>query len=80
MDFEEPKKAVVERPAPSPTSGAGAVAAGEIQEVRVEEMTAGDAERLRLEDAGEGSQPLRLLGCGHVFHVSSMVLVSISQS
>lgn len=27
---------------------------------------------LHLEDAGEGSQPLRLLPCGHVFHVSSM--------
>ena len=27
-------------------------------------------EELRLEDAGEGPQPLRLLACGHVFHVS----------
>lgn len=26
---------------------------------------------LRLQDAGEGAQPLRLLKCGHVFHVSS---------
>jgi hypothetical protein len=25
---------------------------------------------LRLQDAGEGAQPLRLLNCGHVFHVS----------
>ena len=25
---------------------------------------------LRLQDAGQGSQPLRLLKCGHVFHVS----------
>ena len=25
---------------------------------------------LRLRDAGEGAQPLRLLKCGHVFHVS----------
>ena len=25
---------------------------------------------LRLQDAGEGAQPLRLLKCGHVFHVS----------
>jgi len=25
---------------------------------------------LKLSDAGQGSQPLRLLGCGHVFHVS----------
>ena len=28
------------------------------------------SEVLRLEDAGEGAQPLRLLPCGHVFHVS----------
>jgi len=27
-------------------------------------------EELKLEDAGEGPQPLRLLACGHVFHVS----------
>jgi hypothetical protein len=26
---------------------------------------------LKLENAGEGAQPLRLLACGHVFHVSS---------
>ena len=26
---------------------------------------------IRLEDAGEGAQPLRLLPCGHAFHVSS---------
>jgi hypothetical protein len=26
---------------------------------------------LRLQDAGQGAQPLRLLKCGHVFHVSS---------
>ena len=25
---------------------------------------------LRLQDAGQGAQPLRLLKCGHVFHVS----------
>lgn len=27
---------------------------------------------LRLEDAGDGPQPLRLLVCGHVFHVSDL--------
>jgi hypothetical protein len=33
-------------------------------------LAAGDADGfLRLEDAGEGVQPLRLLECGHVFHV-----------
>ncbi|KAG6880332.1 hypothetical protein C0992_011081 [Termitomyces sp. T32_za158] len=29
----------------------------------------------RLTDAGEGIQPLRLLACGHVFHVSNMQIV-----
>lgn len=43
-----------------------------IQEVRVEEVTQADAERLKLEDAGEGPQPLRLLACGHVFHVRTI--------
>lgn len=28
-------------------------------------------ENLKLEDAGEGAQPLRLLACGHAFHVGS---------
>ncbi|KIP10867.1 hypothetical protein PHLGIDRAFT_33625 [Phlebiopsis gigantea 11061_1 CR5-6] len=40
----------------------------EVQEVQVDELTQEDADRLKLEDAGEGAQPLRLLWCGHVFH------------
>ena len=28
---------------------------------------------LRLQDAGQGAQPLRLLKCGHVFHVSTIL-------
>lgn len=32
---------------------------------------------LKLEDAGEGPQPLRLLVCGHVFHVSGIIYVNI---
>ena len=27
---------------------------------------------LRIQDVGQGAQPLRLLKCGHVFHVSSL--------
>ena len=27
---------------------------------------------LRLQDAGQGAQPLRLLKCGHVFHFCSI--------
>lgn len=37
-------------------------------EIQVDEVTEEDRERLKLEDAGEGAQPLRLLECGHVFH------------
>jgi len=39
-----------------------------VQEVQVEEVTQEERDRLKLDDAGEGAQPLRLLGCGHVFH------------
>ncbi|VDC07690.1 unnamed protein product [Peniophora sp. CBMAI 1063] len=31
-----------------------------------------DPATIRLEDAGEGAQPLRLLACGHVFHQSCL--------
>lgn len=40
-----------------------------VEEVQVDEITIEDREQLQLEDAGEGAQPLRLLACGHVFHV-----------
>lgn len=33
------------------------------------ETRAGESSGLHLEDAGEEAQPLRLLACGHVFHV-----------
>lgn len=46
--------------------------AQEVEEVQVEEVTDVDREQLRLDDAGEGPQPLRLLGCGHVFHVGAV--------
>ncbi|TFK54206.1 hypothetical protein OE88DRAFT_1625140 [Heliocybe sulcata] len=40
-----------------------------VEELRVGEVTEEErANLLKLEDAGEGPQPLRLLGCGHVFH------------
>ncbi|KAJ7262165.1 hypothetical protein B0H12DRAFT_1217556 [Mycena haematopus] len=72
MDFEEPKRiaglepvpttaAPPEEPAPSPPA---------IQEVPVEinDPAATTENQLKLEDAGEGAVPLRLLACGHVFH------------
>ena len=40
-----------------------------VHEVQVGEVTEEEREQLRLDDAGEGAVPLRLLECGHVFHV-----------
>ncbi|KAI0743575.1 hypothetical protein C8Q80DRAFT_1182088 [Daedaleopsis nitida] len=48
--------------------GDSAVQQERTQEVRVEEVTEEERDALHLNDAGEGSQPLRLLACGHVFH------------
>ena len=80
MDFEEPKRmnseatvAAKQEATPSPTqtdAEADASASTDVQEIRVSEVTREDEAQLHLEDAGEGSQPLRLLPCGHVFHVS----------
>jgi len=39
-----------------------------VHEVQVDEVTEEDRQQLRLDDAGEGAVPLRLLACGHVFH------------
>ncbi|KAI0319162.1 hypothetical protein OF83DRAFT_1282114 [Amylostereum chailletii] len=68
MDFEEPKRVDGE--------GKEDITVEDKDEVgNVKRVTShthvhgvGDASRVRLEDAGEGSQPLRLLACGHVFH------------
>ena len=65
MDFDEPKRV-------GGQSGKGGEA-GEVGEAEVkgaENEVTQHHEELRLEDAGEGPQPLRLLACGHVFHVS----------
>ncbi|KAK0485966.1 hypothetical protein IW261DRAFT_1453018 [Armillaria novae-zelandiae] len=69
MDFEEPKRIVntsekdkessLETVSDPPTPGRPPS-----HNKAVEER---DAE-LKLEDAGDGAQPLRLLACGHVFH------------
>ena len=59
----------------SPPQVEDAAPEAEVQEVQVDELTQEDADRLRLEDAGEGAQPLRLLWCGHVFHVSSVFIL-----
>jgi hypothetical protein len=84
MDFEEPKRVAGLTPpsekvreTPSDKSIAiqeeGDTAAG-AQEVPVERQSDRDIEvQLRLADAGEGPQPLRLLSCGHAFHVSALL-------
>ena len=81
LDFEEPKRVDVVAPEPDAartTAGAEVVedapeAQQEVEGDVTEQVDApasptGDA--LRLQDAGQGAQPLRLLKCGHVFHVS----------
>ncbi|KAF8893330.1 hypothetical protein BD779DRAFT_1758941 [Infundibulicybe gibba] len=75
MDFEEPPKITrldpatelshdIVRPEASTSSQPSEASAHHIVETA--------REQLRLEDAGEGAQPLRLLSCGHVFHQSCL--------
>ncbi|KAJ6625635.1 hypothetical protein B0H10DRAFT_1782845 [Mycena sp. CBHHK59/15] len=69
MDFEEPKRiAGHEDSTAVPSSVGSPPSLSAIQEVPVEATTADAENQLKLEDAGEGAQPLRLLACGHVFH------------
>jgi hypothetical protein len=80
MDFEEPKR-VVGLPNNEPAENAEtekpvahdqSVEEGAVQEILIDTIQEEDRETgPRLEDAGEGPQPLRLLSCGHVFHVSA---------
>jgi len=83
MDFEEPKRI-------GPTSsGPDLIAETTVQDQTEksapdDEPIAAEAQAiaeegrndsLKLENAGEGAQPLRLLTCGHVFHVGLTVHV-----
>ncbi|KAI0344844.1 hypothetical protein BDW22DRAFT_1327114 [Trametopsis cervina] len=77
MDFDEPErkdKGKQVQATSDPTSDAPAETSPDhgsrpaIQEIQVDEVTQADMDNLKLEDAGEGPQPLRLLACGHVFH------------
>ncbi|KAG5642221.1 hypothetical protein DXG03_003390 [Asterophora parasitica] len=82
MDFEEPKRIIGASETPGATPATGAETGDEgverpsISEVPAEMATATVPEppraedELHLTDAGEGAQPLRLLECGHVYHVS----------
>ena len=68
MDFEEPKRKEI--------SSEGSSIPNKTEHRTISNMTSKDIpsgemvqKELRLEDAGDGVQPLRLLPCGHVFHV-----------
>jgi len=72
MDVADDAKAAERRTiadiSPSP-------AEGEVQEIPIENPSEEvSEEQLKLADAGDGPQPLRLLECGHVFHVSGLIL------
>ena len=67
MDFDEPKRV-----------GSNSGKDGNVEAKGDEGEVPQPHEDLRLEDAGEGPQPLRLLACGHVFHVSHFYPSSIA--
>jgi hypothetical protein len=77
MDFEEPKRIAGHdpiAPAPPPSTEESTPSTPAIQEVPVETNNSAETEnQLKLEDAGEGAVPLRLLACGHVFHVRGFI-------
>jgi len=77
MDFEEPKRmteppgdeSVQSTKTEKPIAHDQSVAEGPVQEILIDRIQEEDREAgPKLEDAGEGPQPLRLLSCGHVFH------------
>ncbi|KAG6815448.1 hypothetical protein H0H87_001764 [Tephrocybe sp. NHM501043] len=88
LDFAEPKRiwgqsapAESEDIISEPGSGCALVPSLDVSKSASQTVTntIADAPRnterdktLKLEDAGEGSQPLRLLACGHVFHKSCL--------
>jgi len=74
MDFEEPKRVPAilttgEADDEKPPAHGQSVEEGPAQDVPLDRIQEEDRDaELKLEDAGEGAQPLRLLACGHVFH------------
>lgn len=81
MDFEEPKRlSAVPHQDPEKDEEMVTPSSPHTEEavIPVENITEEERDALpRLEDAGEGPQPLRLLACGHVFHVSTPRLYTI---
>lgn len=78
MDFEEPRRlsgAPQQDPDKDDLATVPPSPCAEEAVIPVESITEEERDALpRLEDAGEGPQPLRLLACGHVFHVSTPML------
>ncbi|RDB16790.1 hypothetical protein Hypma_002623 [Hypsizygus marmoreus] len=69
MDFEEPKRIAGAAPqTDSQEEEGGPPVEPIISEDNRAPATNREDTELKLEDAGEGAQPLRLLECGHVFH------------
>jgi hypothetical protein len=75
LDFAEPKRVANLADANKNAEGEKSderndTTAQAVQEVSAHDVIEEDRDgQLRLADAGEGPQPLRLLQCGHVFHV-----------
>ncbi|KAI9461729.1 hypothetical protein F5148DRAFT_1214795 [Russula earlei] len=80
LDFQEPKRveddgtqglqeaATPKTDGETEVAGGGQEVAGNVaEEAGIPAARTGDL-ALRLQDAGQGAQPLRLLKCGHVFH------------
>ncbi|KAI0256101.1 hypothetical protein BJV78DRAFT_1169213 [Lactifluus subvellereus] len=82
LDFQEPKRVDVrgrgtiedDKKTKEPGAedeaigGVGTPEEGDVTEQTSTPVSPSGAAPLRLQDAGEGAQPLRLLNCGHVFH------------
>ena len=98
-EFEAPRRVSAGARYPVPEVGGGlemqplspssAEGGGPVEELRVESPREADARTIELADAGssEAPQPLRLLSCGHAYHVSSALacphcalLISIGRS
>lgn len=65
MDFEEPKRKLAAHASSSSSRPTPGEASSSSSPISNQEDSQGE---LKLTDAGDGAQPLRLLACGHVFH------------
>lgn len=75
QDFEEPKRKVADNQVADEKTSRPSEEGSSQWPTNVVVETKKDDLNLKLADAGEGDQPLRLLGCGHVFHVRHALFV-----